>query len=174
MKDKYISYYDSPVGKLVLTSNGEYLTGLYFDNCTEKIIDNSYKEKDLEIFKTTRTWLDKYFKGENPNPKEIPIYMEGSDFSMKVWKILKTIPYGSLVTYGDIAKKLGVNMSAQAVGHAVGVNPISIIVPCHRVIGTNRNLTGYGGGIDKKIKLLQIEGIYTDNLKIPKIYSNMP
>jgi len=152
------SYYSSPLGEIVLQSDGEFLTGLWFLN--SRFIKNEGKIDDNnEIFVITKAWLDKYFRGERPNPQEIPYRLEGSEFSMRVWKILETIPYGEIITYGEIAKKLDEKMSAQAVGHAVGHNPISIIVPCHRVMGANNNLTGYGGGIDKKIGLLKLEGI---------------
>ncbi len=173
---EYRSYYKSPIGKIILRSNCKELTGLDFD--TSRFIDKlnrkEFKQDDeLEIFKITKDWLDRYFKGENPNPKEIPIELVGTDFSKKVWEELKTIPYGKTVTYGEIAKKVAKynntnRMSAQAVGHAVGHNPISIIVPCHRVVGANGNLTGYGGGINKKIALLQLEKSYSKSFYLPK------
>lgn len=162
---EFRSYYESPIGKIILRSNGTKLTGLDFD--TSRFIDKlnsiEFKQNDeLEIFKITKNWLDRYFKGEKPNSKDIPIELVGTDFSQKVWKELKSIPYGKTITYGDIAKKVAISsktksMSAQAVGHAVGHNPISIIVPCHRVVGANGNLIGYGGGIDKKVALLKLE-----------------
>jgi len=161
------SYYSSPLGEIVLQSDGEVLTGLWFLSSrfikAEGKVDNNNK-----IFVITKNWLDRYFKGKNPNPKEIPYRLEGSEFSKRVWEILKAIPYGKTITYGEIAKKLGEKMSAQAVGHAVGHNPLSIIVPCHRVMGANNNLTGYGGGLDKKIGLLKLEGIDVKSLYVPK------
>ncbi len=161
------SYYSSPLGEIVLQSDGEVLTGLWF--LSSRFIKGEGKVDDNnKIFVMTKAWLDRYFSGEKQNPREIPYKLNGSEFSLKVWKILETIPYGHTITYGEIAKKLGNKMSAQAVGHAVGHNPISIIVPCHRVMGANNNLTGYGGGLDKKIGLLKLEGIDVNDLYIPK------
>ena len=119
-------------------------------------------QKNLPIFDEVKIWLKIYFSGREPNftPK---LHMIGTNFRLEVWKILMQIPYGKITTYGEIAEKL--NSSARAVGGAVGHNPISIIIPCHRVIGTNGNLTGYAGGIDKKIKLLQLEGVQIKNLE---------
>ncbi len=163
----YKSYYDSPLGEIVLVGDRKALTGLWFTG--SKIFNDEGEVNDnTEIFILTKKWLDRYFSGENPNPKEIPYRLEGSEFSLRVWKILETIPYGRTITYGEIAKKIGNKMSAQAVGHAVGHNKLSIIVPCHRVMGANNNLTGYGGGLDKKIELLKLEGIEVDNLFMPK------
>lgn len=161
------SYYSSPLGEIVLQSDGEVLTGLWFLS-SRFIKDEGKIDDNNKIFVITKNWLDRYFRGEKPNPKEIPYRLEGSEFSMRVWKILEAIPYGETVTYGEIAKKLGEKMSAQAVGHAVGHNPLSIIVPCHRVMGANDNLTGYGGGLDKKIGLLKLEGIDVKSLHVPK------
>lgn len=122
----------------------------------------------------TKKWLDRYFKGEKPQIAELDLAPIGSDFAQNVWKILCDIPYGQITTYGNIAKKVAEimnknTMSAQAVGGAVGHNPISIIIPCHRVVGTNGNLTGYAGGIDKKIFLLKHEQVDMRKLFIPKI-----
>ena len=119
-------------------------------------------QKNLPIFDEVKIWLKIYFSGREPNftPK---LHMIGTNFRLEVWKILMQIPYGKITTYGEIAEKL--NSSARAVGGAVGHNPISIIIPCHRVIGTNGNLTGYAGGIYKKIKLLQLEGVQIKNLE---------
>ncbi len=167
----YMCKYESPIGKIILVSDGENLTGLWFEG--QKYFLNLITEQkcDLEIFKKTKKWLDIYFSGKKPE-EEIPINLYGTDFRVKVWNILKEIPYGNVITYGEIAKRLASEkgmkkMSAQAVGAAVSHNPISIIVPCHRVIGNNKNLTGYAGGIDKKIKLLEIEGIDISNMKNP-------
>lgn len=159
----YNFLYKSPIGDILLVSDGEYLTGLYFTS--SKSIDKVKGiNENKEVFALTSKWLDKYFNGENPNYLDIPLKLNGSDFCLKVWKILSTIPYGTVTTYGDIAKLIDKRMSSQAVGYAVGHNPISIIIPCHRVIGKNNNLTGYGGGIDKKVKLLEIEGIDTSKM----------
>lgn len=161
----YKSIYNSPIGKITLASDGKNLVGAWFEG--QKYFADSIKEEmhldnDLEIFKNTKIWLDKYFQGQQPNIKDLPLLPLGSDFRQSVWKILCEIPYGQTTTYGKIAKIIatenGLNkMSSQAIGGAVGHNPISIIIPCHRVIGSNGNLTGYAGGIDLKIKLLQHE-----------------
>jgi len=156
-------YYNSPIGNITMVSDGESLCGLWFDG--QKYFASTVKgkteDKTLPVFEQTKKWLDIYFSGNKPDfmPK---LSLNGSEFRMAVWDILLTIPYGSVMTYGEIAKILAkqrgvAKMSAQAVGGAVGHNPISIIVPCHRVVGTNGNLTGYAGGIDKKISLLKIE-----------------
>lgn len=159
----YASYYKSPIGNITMASYGESLCGLWFDG--QKYFASTVKgeneDKPLPVFEQTKKWLDIYFSGNEPDftPK---LSLNGSEFRKDVWDILLTIPYGSVMTYGEIAKILakqrGISrMSAQAVGGAVGHNPVSIIVPCHRVIGTNGKLTGYAGGIDKKISLLKIE-----------------
>lgn len=159
----YVSYYKSPIGNITMASYGESLCGLWFDG--QKYFASTVKgeneDKPLPVFEQTKKWLDIYFSGNEPDftPK---LSLNGSEFRKDVWDILLTIPYGSVMTYGEIAKILakqrGISrMSAQAVGGAVGHNPVSIIVPCHRVIGTNGKLTGYAGGIDKKISLLKIE-----------------
>lgn len=157
--------YLSPIGPLTLISDGKSLTNLYIKGQKSFLsTNNTYIEKsDLEVFLTSKKWLDMYFRGEVPNIK-INLKLEGSEFQKKVWNILLEIPYGKVITYKDIAKIIaqerGIKkMSAQAVGSAVGRNPISIIIPCHRVIGSNGNLTGYNGGIDLKRKLFIIERI---------------
>lgn len=167
---KYISEYESPLGKLILISDGESLNELCFDykDISKEFIINN----DLPIFQTTKTWLDIYFSGNQPN--FIPlIKTSGSDFRKLIGDIMLSIPFGQTVTYGEIAKtvakKLGKDkMSAQAVGGAVGHNPVPIIIPCHRVIGANGNLTGYGGGIERKLRLLKLEKVDTANFFIPK------
>lgn len=118
-------------------------------------------KKNLPVFEQTAKWLDIYFSGQNPNFTP-PLFLSSTSFRNEVWKILLTIPYGKIMTYGEIAKLMAENrgaenMSAQAIGGAVGHNPISIIVPCHRVMGKNGSLTGYAGGVDIKEKLLKIE-----------------
>lgn len=158
---QYTYKYNSPLGKIILASDGENLIGLWFDK--QKYFPTYIKdseEKSLSIFKQTKKWLDIYFSGKSP--KFIPtISIEGaSPFRKKVWEILLTIPFGKTISYGEIAKQIketGTKVSAQAVGGAVGHNPISIIIPCHRVIGSNGNLTGYAGGLDKKLALLKLE-----------------
>ena len=124
-------------------------------------LDKEHEEKEVALFEKVKQWLDIYFSGKQPD-FTVPLHFTGTDFQNAVWEILCTIPYGQTMTYGEIAKQIAVKkglprMSAQAVGGAVGHNEISIIVPCHRVVGTNGSLTGYAGGIDKKIKLLQLE-----------------
>lgn len=142
-------------------SDGRSLIGLWIENAKYfgSTLTSETQEKDLPIFEETKNWLDIYFSGKNPDftPK---LKLEGSEFRMAVWNILKEIPYGKTTTYGEIAKKIGkAKISAQAVGGAVGHNPVSIIIPCHRVIGKNGSLTGYAGGLDLKKQLLDNENI---------------
>lgn len=161
---QYTNHYESPIGGITMGSDGESLIGLWFEGgkffCDT--ISQETQEKDLPVFEQTRRWLDLYFKGEIPDFTP-SLLVKGSDFRQAVWKILMDIPYGQTVTYGEIAKKMekqaGTRMSAQAVGGAVGHNPFSILVPCHRVVGTNGNLTGYAGGIDRKYALLTLEKV---------------
>lgn len=157
----YKSYYHSPLGTIVMQSNGNSLIGLYFNSSKFLNDDESFIVDDsLEVFKTTREWLDKYFNGENPCIDDIPIKLNCSSFSLDVYSILKKIPYGKTMTYKDIANEISLKtlkkMSSQAVGQAVSHNPISIIIPCHRVVGI-KGLTGYAAGLDIKEKLLEIE-----------------
>ncbi len=153
--------YDSPVGKMLIVSDGEAICGAWFYGQRHfPSFDNLIIEDDLPIFKKVRRWFDDYFSRRNPQIT-FKVKPSGSDFRVKVWKILSEIPYGKTVTYGEIASGISPSMSAQAVGGAVGHNPIAILIPCHRVLGANGELTGYAGGIDKKIALLKIE----DNLK---------
>lgn len=156
----YYTNYNSILGRLTIVSDGENLTGLYFEGQCK--LKDCVKNDELKIFEAVGHWLDAYFKGERVSADLIPIKFCGSDFRLKVWKELLKIPYGEITTYGEVAKRIDKKMSSRAVGGAVGHNPISIIVPCHRVIGAGGNLTGYSGGMDKKIKLLQIEGIDTN------------
>ena len=160
----YISKYKSKLGNITLASDGINLTGLWFNGQKYFLasVEKEIEEKNLEIFDKAKLWLDKYFSGEKVSPNELRLKPEGTDFRRKIWKILCEIPYGKTTTYGQIAKILAQrdnkkSYSAQAVGGAVGHNPISIIIPCHRVIGVNGNLTGYAGGLEKKKKLLEIE-----------------
>ena len=150
--------YDSPIGILALSSNGQFLTGLHFSgqkHFDEKTLQNTITNNDLPVFKTTQEWLNRYFDGENPNPDELPLSPSGSPFQMKVWETLRSIPYGNTITYGDLAKQL--DTSPRAIGNAVGRNPIGIIIPCHRVIGATGQLTGFAGGLERKIWLLEHE-----------------
>ena len=168
----YITYYDSILGKLTIAGDGENIIGLwiegqkYFADTIKN--ENIIKKDDISIFIKTKEWLDRYFRGERPDIKELKLSPKGSEFRQNVWKILCRIPYGQTITYGKIAKEIAKlmnknSMSAQAIGNAVGHNPISIIIPCHRVIGVNGSLTGYAGGIDKKIKLLELENVDIKN-----------
>ncbi|NLZ24310.1 methylated-DNA--[protein]-cysteine S-methyltransferase [Candidatus Dojkabacteria bacterium] len=158
----YKTEYQSSLGKLTLVSDGHSLVGLWIEGQKyfESTIDGEIVERDnLNIFTETKNWLDRYFKGEKPLASELSLSPKGSPFRQKVWSILCNIPYGKTVTYKEIAKKLGRDtMSAQAVGGAVGHNPISIIIPCHRVIGSDGSMVGYAGGIDRKVWLLKHEG----------------
>ena len=161
----YKTYYKSPIGNLILVSDGDNLVGLYMEN--QKYYLNGIKQEltskdNLQVFENTKKWLDRYFAKENPSIKEIPLAPIGGEFRQKVWKILCEIPYGKTTTYGEISKRIAKEMdkekmSAQAVGNAVGHNPISIIIPCHRVVGKYGSLTGYAGGIEKKRILLELE-----------------
>lgn len=171
---QYTCNYDSPLGRILLACDDEGLTGLWFDK--EKYyalsLSPEHEEKDTEFFEETKRWLDTYFARKKPDfmPR---LHMIGSPFQISVWNILLKIPYGDTTTYGKIAAELAkerglTRMSAQAVGGAVGHNEISIIVPCHRVVGTNGSLTGYAGGIDKKTALLKLEGAYKNEFFVPK------
>ena len=171
----YTMHYDSPVGSLLLAEKDGALAGLWIEG--QKYFLGSYKEEKTEnrdsmVLKHTKEWLDRYFKGEKPSIIELTISPSGSGFRQAVWKILCEIPYGEVTTYGEIAKKIALErglgtMSAQAVGGAVSRNPISIIIPCHRVVGTNKSLTGYAGGIERKIQLLTLEGVEVEKFFVP-------
>lgn len=171
---QYTTHYHSPLGDILLAADDTGLTGLWFEGQKyyALYLDAEHKEKEIPLFKDVKRWLDIYFSGNEPDFK-LPIHFTGTDFQNEVWEILYSIPYGKTMTYGEIAKQLakkrGIKqMSAQAVGGAVGHNEISIIVPCHRVVGSNGSLTGYAGGIDKKIKLLELEKINAQDFFIPK------
>ena len=160
---EYINHYHSPLGEILLAADDIGLTGLWFEGQKyfARHLDEEHTEKEMACFDAAKEWLDTYFSGRKPDVV-IPLHLKGTDFQQKVWSILCNIPYGKTITYKKIAKQLAEqegkkSMSAQAVGGAVGRNPISIIVPCHRVIGTDGSLTGYVGGIDKKTKLLELE-----------------
>lgn len=161
----YIDTYISPLGSMTMAGSERGITGLWFDG--QKYfganLPEEYNTKKLPIFEETKEWLDLYFQGKEPDftPQ---LSLKGSPFRMTVWEILLAIPYGQTITYGEIAARVAKekdmpHMSAQAVGGAVGHNPISIIVPCHRLVGANGSLTGYAGGIDKKIELLKLEKV---------------
>ena len=172
MNTKFKSYYNSPLGKIIIVTDNASVCGVYFDNqkyMPENLEDYEINDNILAI-KEVKNWLDEYFEGKNPSVKNLSIKLIGSEFKLLVWSVLKTISYGKTLTYGEIAQMLAKKMnkekmSARAVGSAVGHNPISIIIPCHRVLGKNNKITGYAGGINKKLELLKLEGINVNNLK---------
>ncbi len=151
---EFHTYIPSPLGQLLLTANVDALTGLWLE--TQPGIPRGERRDDLPIFDAVRTWLADYFRGQ-PGVVSFPLAPAGTGFQKQVWEILLTIPFGEHRTYGDIAKQISPKMSAQAVGWAVGRNPISILIPCHRVVGANGRLVGYAGGLDKKKWLLSHE-----------------
>ena len=154
----YSTDYTSPIGKMLIASDGKAICGAWFYDQKHFPSTDFIVNDDLAIFNKATGWLDDYFKGKNPQV-DFKLKAQGSQFRQKVWKILSEIPYGETMTYGEIASRISPTMSSQAVGGAVGHNPISIMVPCHRVLGSNGKLTGYAGGIDRKIALLRMEGI---------------
>lgn len=171
----YKTTYDSILGELTLISDGKNLLSLQIkgQKLSKSILFlDLIVEDNLPVFIKTKDWLQDYFMGNNPSIKAIPLKLIGNTFRKSVWEELLKIPYGTCTTYKDIADKIVVKlnkerMSSQAVGNAVGNNPVGIIVPCHRVISKSDNLTGYAGGIDKKIQLLAHEKIDVTKLKMP-------
>lgn len=171
----YVTTHPSPVGLITLACDGEHLVGLWFAG--QKYFGGTVPgemspEDNLPVFEAAKAWLDRYFAGEKPAIAELPLRPIGGGFRQRVWSILCGIPYGKVVTYGEIAKRMAAetnakSMSSQAVGGAVGHNPISVIIPCHRVVGANGSLTGYAGGVDRKAKLLQLEGADMSRLFVP-------
>ena len=163
----YKTYYDSPIGKLLLVSDDTNLMGLWIENqkyYLGNLKENLIEKDDLPILMQTKNWLDRYFKCEKPKFNELSLKPVGSEFRKLVWQILCDIPYGKTRTYGELAHEVASrlhknSMSAQAIGGAVSHNPISIIIPCHRVIGSNGSFTGYAGGMERKKKLLELEGV---------------
>ncbi|MDR1409910.1 MAG: methylated-DNA--[protein]-cysteine S-methyltransferase [Oscillospiraceae bacterium] len=188
----YLDTYDSPIGQLSLASDGIYLCGLWMENqkyyqdkleirlniktksAIAKLTERLYAPEARchpAFFEDARKWLDIYFSGGEPSSAP-PLRLRGTGFQEEVWAILQNIPYGQLTTYGAIAKQIANSRgaetaSARAVGVAVGRNPVSVIVPCHRVVGSNNSLTGYAGGIRRKIYLLELEGIDVNKLSVP-------
>lgn len=171
---KYTHNYKSPLGSITLASDGEALTGLWFDGQKYfgAALAKDHLQKELPIFEQAKQWLDIYFSGQAPDFTP-PLSMVTTPFRKAVWEIMLTIPFGHTMTYGEIAGQIAkgkglVKMSAQAVGNAVGHNSISLIIPCHRVVGANGSLTGYAGGIDKKIQLLTLEKVDISAFFVPK------
>lgn len=171
---QYISYYKSPCGEILLAADEKGLTGLWFENQKyyAHTLEPEREEKEIPVFEEAKRWLSIYFSGREPEFMP-PVHMTGTPFQLAVWEILRQIPYGKTITYGEIAQKIAqqrgvTHMSAQAVGGAVGHNQISIVIPCHRVVGTNGSLTGYAGGINRKIKLLTLEKADMKSFFVPK------
>ena len=160
----YRCHYASPIGKLTIASDGLHITGLWMEGQAYFAAGHHdpLDMPELPVFQAAGSWLDRYFAGCSPSCKELPLLPRGTAFQQKVWGVLAQIPYGQTITYGQIANTMGAAMSAQAVGGAVGRNPVSIMIPCHRVIGFGGKLTGYAGGIERKKWLLRHEGICLD------------
>lgn len=172
---RYTTHYESPLGPMLLAGDGEALSGLWFVGqkyfaaglCAEPVIND-----ELPAFAAVRTWLDEFFAGRRPASAGLPLAPAGSPFRRAVWDLLREIPDGETTTYGALARQLAARlgrsaMSAQAVGGAVGHNPLTLIVPCHRVVGTDGSLTGYAGGIERKRRLLVLEGVDMAGFYLP-------
>jgi methylated-DNA-[protein]-cysteine S-methyltransferase len=162
---EYVHRIESPVGTLTVASDGQNVCGLWIEGQKyfAKTLGQAVAEQSLPVFEQVRKWLDVYFSGKDPGFMP-PLAPGGSAFQKSVWDMLCAIPYGQTTSYGALAKQSearngGKQTSARATGGAVGHNPISILIPCHRVLGANGNLTGYAGGVDKKMRLLELEGI---------------
>ncbi len=172
----YTADYSSPIGMLKLAADGKALVGLWIEGQKyyfATITGETKEDNKLPVFDNTKEWLNRYFAGEKPAISELPLAPIGGEFRQEIWEILCQIPYGQVITYGDIAKRMAdkmnkKSMSAQAVGGAVGHNPISIIIPCHRVVGANGNLTGYASGVKRKLWLMAHEGMDTNSFVTPK------
>ena len=170
----FLTHYDSPLGGVLLAADESGLTGLWFEG-QKYFADNlpeERAERETETLALAKRWLDIYFAGKEPDFMP-PLHPVGSPFRRAVWELLLEIPYGQTTTYGELSRrfaaKMGIaHMSAQAVGGAVGHNGISIIIPCHRVVGTGGSLTGYAGGVDKKVKLLELERADMRGFFVPK------
>lgn len=167
----YMKIYESPLGTIHIAADEQFLRGVWFEG--QKYFAESMKNEKqavqidspraADILERTASWLDDYFAGKNPSVSGFPLAPVGSPFRQEIWKLLLEIPYGEVTTYGALAKEAALrmgrrSMSAQAVGGAVGHNPISILIPCHRIIGADGSLTGYAGGLDRKMQLLTLEG----------------
>ncbi len=170
-KTKYLS----PLGKITLASDGQNLLGLWFEGQKHygaSLGQDLQEQDDLKVFTQAKKWLDRYLNGHKKDPLDLPLAPQGTDFQKQVWQILLQIPYGKVTTYGEIARKLAKqrglkSMSAQAVGGAVGRNPLAIIIPCHRVVGTSGSLTGFASGLAVKTSLLDLEGVDTSEFFTP-------
>lgn len=161
---EYFTTQSTPLGPILLSGDGDHLTGLWLEGqkyYPAARIQTGKFQNDLPIFRQTADWLEAYFAGERPPMDTVPLAPQGTEFQKLVWAKLREIPYGETVTYGQLARELGC-MSSQAVGGAVGRNPISILIPCHRVVGADGSLTGYAGGLEKKRWLLIHEGAHGD------------
>lgn len=160
---EYIHHYNSPLGRIMLAADGQALTGLWFEGqkyFADKL-DRNHEEKNLPVFAKAEQWLAIYFSGKEPDFMP-PLSMKGTSFQKEVWEALLAVPFGQTTTYAEIAKGIAkrrglASMSAQAVGNAVAHNPMSLIIPCHRVLGSDGSLTGYAGGLEKKKWLLAME-----------------
>ncbi len=150
--------YSSPMGMLLLSADEIGLTGLWFEGQKHyaTTLEKAIPEETTPVLRRAMDWLDVYFSGKEPD-FSVPVHFVGTTFQVQVWSMLQEIPYGRMTTYGQLARKLSETMSAQAVGNAVGKNPVSIIVPCHRVVGAKGQMTGFAAGIDIKKRLLQLE-----------------
>lgn len=170
----YTADYISPLGKMLMAADETGLCGLWFYGQKYFPDDRTWAKDEKKVtpmLNETRKWLDLYFAGQKPD-LSLPLHPAGTAFQREVWQILLTVPYGETITYGEIARQLAEkrvirSLSAQAVGGAVGKNPISIIIPCHRVVGAGGSLVGYAGGIDRKIRLLKREGAWRKTFFVP-------
>lgn len=172
----FSSIYKSPLGNIYIVSDENELISVAIEGQKRPQLPSIHQlpaDQNLPILKASEEWLSAYFEGKKPSPFDLPLARSGSEFRQIVMDLLLQIPYGSLRTYGDIAREIAqrrgiAQMASQAVGGAVGGNAISIIIPCHRVVGANGNLTGYGGGLDLKMKLLKHEGVDTSRFHLPR------
>lgn len=169
----HITHYRSPLGDMLLAEEGGALFGAWFQG--QKYYPAAFpeaKEQDTPTLDAAKAWLDAYFAGRRPDARSLSLAPHGSAFRQAVWQLLMEIPAGQVTTYGALAAKMAERtgrktMSAQAVGGAVGHNPLGIFIPCHRVVGADGSLTGYAGGLDKKIQLLKLEGVDVGHLRVP-------